>query len=275
MQKYLLNILFVLFAGACTQNIAQTINLVKDINVTEVRNSNPLKLAVYRDTLYFTSQPENKGSRFYKTDGTAAGTKLIGPSIGTDNVRDFFFYKNAFYFLWNDGIHGQELWVSDGTTIGTHLFLDILPGAGSSEIAYLTICNNKLFFRATDDVDFNRLFVSDGTVAGTKKLNAYAGVFNGMNEFIVFQNKVYFPGGNATVPKGLFVSDGSDAGTGLVKEGIFGTLGGNYAILNDRMYFSAADDVHGSELWQSDGTPANTQLFFNIATADNPGSQSN
>src|SRR3954467_9795630 len=109
MKRNLPTLLSAFFLGVALHSSAQNITLVKDINTTEVRNSNPVKMAVYRDTIYFTAQPSNIGSRLYKSDGTAEGTKLIGPSVGIDNVHDFFFYKNAFYFLWNDQIHGQEL----------------------------------------------------------------------------------------------------------------------------------------------------------------------
>ena len=34
------------------------------------------------------------------------------------------------FFCANDGEHGRELWVSDGTAAGTRLVKDIRPGAG-------------------------------------------------------------------------------------------------------------------------------------------------
>ena len=36
------------------------------------------------------------------------------------------------YFSALDQEHGQELWVTDGTPDGTHLFADLVPGEGSS-----------------------------------------------------------------------------------------------------------------------------------------------
>ena len=34
---------------------------------------------------------------------------------------------NIVFFLADDGVHGEELWVTDGTEAGTHLVLDIMP----------------------------------------------------------------------------------------------------------------------------------------------------
>ena len=36
------------------------------------------------------------------------------------------------YFAANDGVHGNELWQTDGTPAATGLVADIIPGMGSS-----------------------------------------------------------------------------------------------------------------------------------------------
>jgi ELWxxDGT repeat protein/VCBS repeat-containing protein len=54
------------------------------------------------------------------------------------------------FFTANDGVHGFELWQSDGSSAGTTLMADINPGAPSSNPTDLTIAGNNLFSAAND-----------------------------------------------------------------------------------------------------------------------------
>jgi ELWxxDGT repeat protein len=71
------------------------------------------------------------------------------------------------FFPAGDAATGEELWVSDGTAAGTCLLMDILPGARSSEIRWLTAVAGHALFVADDGVHGRELWVSDGTAAGT------------------------------------------------------------------------------------------------------------
>ena len=94
----------------------------------------------------------------------------------------------------NDGVHGGELWVTDGTAGGTSMLRDIYPGAfGGANNAASAIGGGKALLGANEPgAGFNELWVTDGTLAGTSM------VFN-------FGNSGDFPAYTTPVGNGLVV----------------------------------------------------------------------
>ena len=89
-----------------------------------------------------------------------AGPTGSGPSYLT-NVN------GTLFFAANDGVHGTELWKTDGTGSGTVLVKDIDPGSVGSNIKGIVNVNGTLYFSANDGTHGNELWKSDGTAAGT------------------------------------------------------------------------------------------------------------
>lgn len=268
MKKTLLSLLTIyLFSiGA----FAQSLSLVADIN-SGFNDSSPRYLTEYNGKIYFVAG-NGTNHKLYSSDGTTAGTELVGPTIGNGVVWYLTKYNNKLYFIYDDGVHGLELWTSDGTTAGTQLVKDIWTGTVNGVIPYsslpkyFTICNGLLFFQASTAARAEGLWVTDGTEAGTQMLgNQYSDPFASSSGFIVLNNKIYFEG-NAGSGYGMWSSDGTTAGTQLVKSGIIGSSGSSHAIFNAKFYFQNYDNTNGGELWVSDGTDAGTVMVKNINT---------
>ncbi|MDA9176395.1 hypothetical protein N9O95_04855, partial [Alphaproteobacteria bacterium] len=107
-------------------------------------------------------------------------------------------FGGKLYFGADDGINGEELWVTDGTSSGTVMFKDINTtalGAGSGGFS-LTEFGGKLYFSADDGINGEELWVTDGTSSGTfmlKDINTTAlGAGSGVHSITEFGGKLYF-----------------------------------------------------------------------------------
>lgn len=157
--------------------------------------------------VYFLADGDD-GSEIWRTDGTAAGTSQVvaSPDAGVQAAvgvsGGLVYYSDRSLWIithdgrltklaefdddlfnpggqlaahagraWltaDDGVHGQELWVSDGTAGGTRLVRDIIPGPADSRAFEPVSAGERLFFSATDGVHGEELWQSDGTEAGTR-----------------------------------------------------------------------------------------------------------
>jgi len=159
-------------------------------------------LTVCNNKLFFAANDSTHGYELWSSDGTTAGTAMIAdiyPGTGSSDpayYSPFYAFNNKVYFYANDGTHGYELWVTDGTTGGTSMVADIYPGPGSSSVTstgFITY-NNKIYFNATDSVHGYELWTSDGTTAGTVLFDdIWPGTGNSSPaNFTAYNNKFYF-----------------------------------------------------------------------------------
>lgn len=199
--------------------------------------------------------------------------KDINPS-GDSLPSDLLKIDSKIYFVADDGVHGRELWMTDGTE--TKLVKDIYPGESGSEIYSLRNLNGKLIFTATDEANGNELWISDGTEAGTRLLkDMYPGSASSYAfEFVEFKNALYFRSEDGVHGTELWKTDGTTDGTVMVTDlraGEFGSNPSYMTVLNDKLFFNAVDGFdaangeHGFELWATDGTSAGTYMVKDIS----------
>jgi ELWxxDGT repeat protein len=175
--------------------------------------------------------------------------------------------SGTLYFSANDGVHGRELWTSDGTESGTVMVRDIRPGPKGSRPTGLAQVAGTLYFSASDGVGGYELWKSDGTDAGTVRVDDIRPGPKGSHPaYLIAMGKVlFFVADDGTHHAGLWKSDGSAVGTVLVKEIQLSNFSPvPFVTFDGGLYFLADDGVHGSELWKSDGTAAGTGMVKDI-----------
>lgn len=262
-----------------TDGTAANTTMVKDISSDG--NSNPDNLTAFGGLLYFSATDTAHGNELWKSDGTAAGTVLVADinlldggarSSGPYNLTPL---NGWLYFDANDGVHGYELWKTDGTTAHTSLVKDIRDGAEASGPDSLTVYNGALYFSADDGVHGNELWKSDGTAAQTSLvldigLNGDGAEGSYPDHLNVFNGGLYFSAYDGVHGKELWKSDGTAAHTTMVKDINPNNAGADssepygFAVMGQTLFFTAADGTHGREVWRTDGTEANTTMVMDI-----------
>ena len=252
--------------------------MVKDINtgLQPYSNSYDATVILFKETLaskiFFQANDGVHGLEMWVSDGTYTGTYMIKdinpiPFDITDiPYYDAFVFNNLLYFAANDSVHGYELWVSDGTDMGTYMMKDIFPGAANGNPGGYTLLDSNILFTATDSLG-SELWISDGTQNGTillKDIKLYGSSFPG--RFFEYNGKVYFSAENLGPRNELWVTDGTTSGTYLLN----GVTPTHFMGFADELFFSGFDDDHWWELWVTDGTVNGTQLFEDFNSSPLP-----
>jgi trimeric autotransporter adhesin len=206
------------------------------------------------------------------TAQSATLLKEINPNGSSCNANDNrLVHENVLYFIANNGTTGRELWRTDGTSSGTYLFKEFIPGAaGVAEINF-TILDGQIIMGVAGNNSFS-IWKSDGTEQGTvlvKNIVASGEYPDWLSRLVVANGLVFFVATDSTNGVELWATDGTEAGTKMVKNisdlNIYTPL--NLVSWNNNCYFYHGNTTTGYELYRSDGTDAGTALVKDI----NPG----
>jgi len=265
--------------------------IVKDV-LPGLRPGWPSFLTAGRGGVYFVAHDGVHGFELWWSDGTAAATALVadvlpGNPIGPWQSEDpgpthlAMLDADTLLFAANDGVHGREVWRTDGSAVGTQLVRDVNTGPGDGLYVYQAFPGNLLspvvagghyFFGGFRDAGTGDQlpWVSDGTSAGTFPLvpPTAPGRWS-LHSLFAFGSTVFFCGGPSSASSSLTLwrSDGTVAGTyplGTSANGGAALAPTAFVRNGDDVYFAGSQDSTGRELWATDGTEPGTRLVAEI-----------
>ena len=167
----------------------------------------PAHFGAFADKVCFQANDGVHGVEPWVSDGTAAGTfQLADISTGPASSEPMRFAgaSDRCGFLANDRTIGRatgyEPWITDGTTAGTHLVLDLDPGPASSctgDGFGVAGVGPRLALVATDGVHGFEHWISDGAAAGTRMVaEVRPGALSGAAGSWIFAGDLWFVTGD-------------------------------------------------------------------------------
>ncbi len=167
----------------------------------------------------------------------------------------------------NDGEHGVEPWVTDGTGAGTQLLKDINTETQSLEYEHYTRVGDKVYFVRVDDSGNRALMQTDGTESSTSVVSQIVPHLSVREMVAVGDTLFYLLVDSSGQNSELWRSDGTSDGTIQLKTIVTGRDSEhitNIVAFDGKVYFLVIGYLHDVALWESDGTVANTKLVKDI-----------
>jgi len=222
------------------------------------------------------------GQHLWTSDGTARGTRevthfadpqILYPTLAP--LPTLLPYSGGVHYLAEDGVHGDEVWASDGTLAGTRRVTDLAPAipfpnrSGADELTggELADLGGRLAFLAADGANGFSLWSTDRSPASTARLTPPGVTADG--PLFKLGSRAVFTASEGQAP-GIWSSDGTAAGTRKLAA-LCPTCFPGPASVGSRVFFTATDPVHGNQIWTTDGTPSGTRRFTDLPAGTAPG----
>ena len=254
-----------------TDGTANGTYLVKDV-YPGASGSSISSLAAYKDTLYFNASAPGTPSTYlalWKSDGTDTGTVKVpsGSATAYSSVNYLTVCNGWLYFSAYNATVGQELFRTNGSSVV--LMKDIDPGNTGSAPMSLVAVDTILYFTATgyNGRELHRCY---GTTATTGLIRDLYPIQTDaqINNMTAVGNTLFFTAQESPNYGDIELFKCKGTSISRVKDIWAGAAGSsqptNFYAWNNKLYFSANDNISGYELWVSDATSNGTLMLKDV-----------
>lgn len=216
-------------------------------------------------TAYDPTYDEGRTKTIWKSDGTPEGTVRVavfpkGAEGGTLVAAGGRIYTNPFVSEYD-----SQLWTLDDGSTELRLIRDIRAGWQRSTVESLTAVGGVVYFSADDGITGKELWRSDGTAEGTRRVRDIQVV--AYDKLTWQPPQAALPSASASEPA-LPSPKSSQPGPDVTASTIvvppfnpyasIGSEPGDFVVFGESLFFTAFDDVHGRQVWRTDGTDTGT-----------------
>jgi ELWxxDGT repeat protein len=249
---------------------AQTTIKLKDLNGV-FGASLPCNFHATGNALYFTAAT-SAGWELWKTTGTTASTVMVkdinpgGGNGAADTYSDLYMAHigNILYFRANDGVHGYQLWKTDGTDPGTVRLSNINPGVET--YCRFPVVNGRVLFNSYNSPHFWQYDPVLDT-CWESEYPYYYPAFGYEGKFAFIGTDLFYGAKDTVYGCEIWTADGTPGGTRMLQET---HLTDNWYSASGQGFNSIFGAIGNKIFFTLARNPANTDIplyFYNSATA--------
>ena len=215
-----------------------------------------LGLAADGDLAFVTRQQGSDA--VWVTDGTVGGTRrVLEVEPGAGGPPGFLSpLGERWLFTWDDGVHGEEPWVTDGTPTGTALLRNLnLPDA-SSDPRELTSWRGQVFFNTGEEPFGPHADRSAWRIADPEAGALLVDPEEWLRSATAAGDHLFYTDPRTGFPMTLADPGGAPVLLADVFEAHL------FTPADDRTFFAL--QPNGQQVWVSDGTPGGTRLLRDV-----------
>jgi ELWxxDGT repeat protein len=169
-------------------------------------------------------------------------------------------------FFADDGVHGRELWVTDGTAAGTRLTADLVPsGKFHYPLAHFA-AGDTFYWTMQPNPGFEQIWRFGPADASPVLLAEYMDVHT--TTFAAYGDDLIYATQDHNVHHRVWRASATSSTPSLLAGGIYSYDHKPIGVHDGHIYFNGSDPAIGPyrhHLWKSDGTPEGTAPFFTFA----------